>query len=304
MSMQNQQIRPKISIGMPVYNNEIFIKKAINSLLDQTFVDFELIISDNASTDKTNDICMEYASKDRRIRHFRQDQNNGAKANFNFVLKEASAALFMWAASDELWDREYLKTLYTAIIADDSFGAAFSPYVYIDTSDKAFRKMRAFDYSNQSALIRLIKFCYYYDDVWIYALFNTKLLKEVHFPTWWGINSITPLNTAYPALIQILSSKNFTLAGSRPLFYNRVQNRHEVRHSIPFKKFLPMIYVAFVFRKFNVFCESLISVYKGSRSLLLTLAILPFFFLRFLIDCIIPQRFPIKKIHYILTGKK
>ena len=71
----NKKNIPKVRIGMPVYNGEKFIREAIDSLLAQTFSDFELIISDNCSTDKTQEICKEYASKDPRVKYLRQIEN-------------------------------------------------------------------------------------------------------------------------------------------------------------------------------------------------------------------------------------
>lgn len=94
---------PKVSIGMPVYNGEKYIREALDSLLAQTFTDFELIISDNASTDGTEAICREYVARDLRIRYVRQSENRGAAANFQFVLDESRGDYFMWAAADDSW---------------------------------------------------------------------------------------------------------------------------------------------------------------------------------------------------------
>ena len=102
---------PIISIGMPVYNGSIFIREALDLLLAQTYRDFELIISDNASTDETEDICREYAMKDARIRYIRQDQNLGAVANFKFVLNQAVGKYFMWAAADDRWAPSFVEKL-------------------------------------------------------------------------------------------------------------------------------------------------------------------------------------------------
>src|SRR5688572_4039391 len=85
---------PKVSIGMPIYNGEKYIRRALDSLLDQTLTDFELIISDNASTDETRRICLEYASKDERIRYYRNDVTIEAVPNFNRVLNYASGQYF------------------------------------------------------------------------------------------------------------------------------------------------------------------------------------------------------------------
>jgi|SRR5581483_5734960 len=92
---------PRVSIGMPLYNGEKYVKFAIESLLEQEFKDFELIISDNASTDGTRRICEEYAKLDGRIRYHRCAANVGATPNFNRVWSLAQGELFKWAAYDD-----------------------------------------------------------------------------------------------------------------------------------------------------------------------------------------------------------
>ena len=72
---------PRVSIGMPVYNGAAFLKESLDSLLSQTYGDFELIISDNASTDETESICRSYAAGDPRVRYQRQEENRGANAH-------------------------------------------------------------------------------------------------------------------------------------------------------------------------------------------------------------------------------
>ncbi len=76
---------PSITIGMPIYNGDRFLIKTLDSYLKQTFTDFELIISDNASTDSTEKICREFASRDKRIQYFRNEKNMGAGWNFRRV---------------------------------------------------------------------------------------------------------------------------------------------------------------------------------------------------------------------------
>lgn len=93
---------PRVTIGMPTYNAEKYVAAAIGSLLDQTFEDFELIISDNASTDSTSDICREFARTDARVRYVRSEVNHGAAWNFNEVCRRAGGELFKLAACDDL----------------------------------------------------------------------------------------------------------------------------------------------------------------------------------------------------------
>lgn len=100
---------PKLTIGMPVYNGELFIKKAIESILDQTFTDFELIISNNSSTDSTEKICQDFIDKDNRIQIHTQKKNIGIHRNFNFLLSKAKGEYFAWAAVDDYLDNDFME---------------------------------------------------------------------------------------------------------------------------------------------------------------------------------------------------
>jgi glycosyltransferase involved in cell wall biosynthesis len=104
---------PKVSIGMPVFNGQPYITNAINSLLAQTYKNFELIISDNASTDSTEEICRAYAENDTRISYTRKKNNVGAFSNFQTVLASSTGEYFMWAAADDVWDPTWLEVLIT-----------------------------------------------------------------------------------------------------------------------------------------------------------------------------------------------
>ena len=89
MSINSGINQPLVSIGMAVYNGENYIREALDSLFEQDYTNFEIIISDNASTDATWDIIQEYANKDSRIRYFRQTQHFSSVINWNFVLSLA-----------------------------------------------------------------------------------------------------------------------------------------------------------------------------------------------------------------------
>jgi glycosyltransferase involved in cell wall biosynthesis len=93
--------RPLVSIGMPVYNGERFLRQALESFLVQDYENFELIISDNASTDTTGNICQRYADRDARIRYVRNEANLGASPNHKRVFEMASGDYFKWAAHDD-----------------------------------------------------------------------------------------------------------------------------------------------------------------------------------------------------------
>jgi glycosyltransferase involved in cell wall biosynthesis len=125
---------PRLSIGLPVYNGERFLSEALDSLLGQTYKDFELIVSDNASTDGTADICLRYAEKDKRIRYVRQERNIGLMANHDFVVQEARGELFKCAAYDDLYGRELLTRCVEALDGDPDAVLAHSWSAVINES--------------------------------------------------------------------------------------------------------------------------------------------------------------------------
>lgn len=106
---------PRLTIGLPVYNGENFLAESIEALLGQTYEDFELVISDNASTDSTADICQRYVRQDSRIRYIRQPRNIGLNPNHSFVVRQAMGELFKMASHDDLYARDLLKRCVDAL---------------------------------------------------------------------------------------------------------------------------------------------------------------------------------------------
>lgn len=177
---------------MPVYNGEKYIRDALDSLVNQTFTNFELIISDNASTDSTEKICREYMSVDNRISYFRQEKNQGALFNFRFVLEHANSNLFMWAAYDDLWAKNFLQDA-KYLLEDKNVDFVFPTFElrsiqlgigkkfpqeifkFIESPDKKKRILHymALHYSSMGVNI-------------VYSLFRTSFLKDV-----WAIQNIS-----------------------------------------------------------------------------------------------------------------
>jgi glycosyltransferase involved in cell wall biosynthesis len=106
---------PLVSVGIPVYNGERYISESIESMLQQEFTDFELVISDNASTDRTEEICRSYAHRDSRIKYFRSPSNIGAAPNYNRVFELASGQFFKWLAYDDRCLPGFLKRCHETI---------------------------------------------------------------------------------------------------------------------------------------------------------------------------------------------
>lgn len=112
--------KPRLSIGLPVFNGENYLAAALDSILAQTYRDFELIISDNASTDRTEEICLSYAAKDRRVHYFRNRTNIGGGRNFNRAFELASGEYFKWHAHDDLLRPEFLARCVEVLDNDPS----------------------------------------------------------------------------------------------------------------------------------------------------------------------------------------
>ena len=110
----------RVSIGMPVFNGEKYIGEAIDSILAQTYPDFELVISDNASTDSTKEICLDYLKKDPRIRFYRNAKNLGGPNNYNRVFELSSGEYFKWAAYDDVLASDYLRKCVGVLDNDPS----------------------------------------------------------------------------------------------------------------------------------------------------------------------------------------
>ena len=124
--------KPRISIGMPVFNGEKYIREALDSILAQTYQDFELIISDNASTDGTRRICLEYAREDSRISYYRNEKNFGASRNFNRVFELSRGEYFKWAAHDDVHAPEFLEKCVRVLDRDSSVVLCHSKTARID----------------------------------------------------------------------------------------------------------------------------------------------------------------------------
>src|SRR5579859_1098002 len=102
-------MRPTVTIGLPVYNGADHVERSITSVLTQTLADFELIISDNCSTDETADICRAYASRDSRVSYTRTERNIGAAANFTRVVDLANGEFFKWISHDDWIEPQFLE---------------------------------------------------------------------------------------------------------------------------------------------------------------------------------------------------
>lgn len=121
---------PVVTIGLPVYNSERYLKQSLDSLLAQTYSDFALIISDNASSDGTSLICQQYAAADSRVRCFRNEINIGNPRNFNRVFELTATPYLKWSTADDYWEPTFLERALEVMERDPATALCY-PKTYI-----------------------------------------------------------------------------------------------------------------------------------------------------------------------------
>lgn len=213
----------RLSIGLPVYNGERYLAQAIQSLLDQTFADFTLILSDNGSTDGTEEICRAYARRDGRIRYHRWPQNRGAAWNFNRVFELAESPYFKWAAHDDLCAPDFVRRCIEVLERTPQAILAYPQSYVIDGDGAIVRRWtepieatspRA--HERYRALVRNSGYCHMQ-----FGVIRREILEQ------------TQLHGAYPASDTILLAE-LALRGELheiedPLFYWRDHHNRSVR---------------------------------------------------------------------------
>jgi hypothetical protein len=177
-------VRLSVSIGLPVYNGMPLLQRALASLLGQSFRDFELIISDNASTDDTRAVCEALASRDSRIRYIRQPFNLGAIRNFDFVLRQARAPYFMWVAHDDEWDQHYVDYLKAKLDTDPTCVGAFGSWRGIDDTGHITSRGGPLRLDAPSCLKRLFALTFGREDKCVYGLFRSASMKQLTIRPW------------------------------------------------------------------------------------------------------------------------
>lgn len=134
---------PLVSIGLPVYNAENFVTEAIQCVLDQTFSDWELIISDNCSTDRTVSICQEFVEKDSRIRVYENARNMGVCYNFSQAFRLSRGRYFKWASHDDLFAPQFIERCVQELENDERVVLVFPRLVYVDGEGRVLRRQKA-----------------------------------------------------------------------------------------------------------------------------------------------------------------
>lgn len=132
MSTENRS-SPLVSIAVPVYNGQRYLRDTIDSILNQTFTDFELILCDNCSTDATAEICREYVQRDARVRYYRADTNLGPARNYNRAVEYARGRYFKWNAADDLCAPTFIEKCVAMLESDPTLILAYPRTIQIGT---------------------------------------------------------------------------------------------------------------------------------------------------------------------------
>lgn len=208
--------QPLVSIGLCVFNGERFLRKSIESLLSQEYENFELIISDNASEDRSREICREYLARDPRIQFSANNINTGCRGNGLKVLDLARGKYFMWAGCHDLWHSRFVSSCVEVLEKDPEVVLAYPRTLLVDIDNNTIELMNdRIDTRGLNALERFKKI------IWelgycnmIYGLFRSEILKKLDFsrvPVIGEDNKTLAEISLYGAIAQI----------PEPLYYRR-----------------------------------------------------------------------------------
>ena len=169
---------PLLSVGLFVYNGERFLEETLDSILSQTFTDFELIISDNASTDRTGEISEAYVRRDDRIRYYRGEKNMGAGWNVRRVYELATGKYFKWAAADDILEPNFLRRCIEVLESDPDCVVAYAKTKEIDENGTFIKNyvtpMKA-DSNDPVARFREMLLIYH----WCYQIFGVMRMSAL-----------------------------------------------------------------------------------------------------------------------------
>jgi len=172
---------PLVTIGMPLYNEERYLRQTLDSLISQDYANFEIIISDNGSVDGTSHICQEYAAKDQRVHYYRNETNIGAAGNFQRVFELAQGDYFVWVAGHDLWHRTFLSRCLEIFSQDASIVLCYPQALWINTEGQPLGlipssvETRGLDrISRLNVVLWGLGYCYP-----VYGLISSQALRKV-----------------------------------------------------------------------------------------------------------------------------
>lgn len=169
-----------VSIGLPVFNGENFLEKTLQCILSQSYENIEVIISDNASSDKTSEICKEYAFMDKRIVYSRNDKNLGASRNYNTIFHRSNGEYFKWAAHDDLFSVNFIEECVTILSREPSCPLCHSRVLEIDEKENIIRKYPSCErFSSKNSVRRFFEcICKPHSQSAVFGVFRSSILSK------------------------------------------------------------------------------------------------------------------------------
>lgn len=188
---------PLVSVGLPVYNGEPFIKDALESLVTQSYQNLEILISDNASTDGTAQICHEYASRDKRVSYHRNSDNIGIRNNFRHLLSLASGEFFMWACADDIRPPNAVETLVAALVDNQQAVMVHGPII-LKIGDRQVEVSNKMDLLHARAAKRVRVFTSKLQHNGMeYGLYRRDMFEKAVYGTHYGTEYLTSLQMCF-----------------------------------------------------------------------------------------------------------
>lgn len=252
-----------LTIGMPVFNDVQYIEQSLNSILNQTYTEYKLIISDDGSMDGSQQICTEFAKKDSRITYIRQPNNLGISKNMQFLLSKGNTPFFMWAGDDDLYDETFIEKHIDALKYSDSV-SVFCNFEIIDENGLRIRSYDSLNYEHWDRNKRLFQFIRNSHDAFGYGIFRTEEIKNVEFPVWWWPNRKSPYNNIFPTLCYYLTKGNYIHIDGKSLFSKREKTGSNINHVLTGESNAIKESLSFWIRKFNLVIFSAKLIRKAS----------------------------------------
>lgn len=170
---------PLVSIGVFVYNEDKYVRNSLENLLSQDYANFELIVSDNCSTDDTSSICREFSARDKRVRYERLEKNIGSAANSIKVLERATGEYFMWASGHDRWTPRYVSSCVAALESNPGAALAYGTSDWIDKDGQSLCKQSGYyDTRGMDPALRLF-FTFWGNLHPILGVIRTRYLKQI-----------------------------------------------------------------------------------------------------------------------------
>jgi glycosyltransferase involved in cell wall biosynthesis len=185
------EISPTVSVGMPVYNGLPYVREALTALLAQDYPNFELLISDNCSTDATAAVALEMTAGRDGVRYWKNPRNIGALNNFLLVLERARGKYFMWAAHDDRWSPQFISALVAQLEANPHAVLATPGAVVMNEDGSLHRPLPDPPAPGGEGLANLRTLYAHHATSWFYGIYRTDWLQRHHhelldYPVWGG----------------------------------------------------------------------------------------------------------------------